>query len=78
MVCYRDPARTLYGYLDGPGVTESTTMRHGNLSLTFVETDYDDADISDRSVAVIEDPPNSGEYRIMLPPADMSLTDLLR
>lgn len=78
VVCYRDPARTLYGYLDGPGITESTTMRHGNLSLTFVETDYDDADISDRSVAVIEDPPNSGEYRIMLPPADMSLTDLLR
>lgn len=75
-VVYRDPVRTLYGTLTGAGFSESY-VRWGKLSITFTETMSDFSDLFDFHPTLIEDPPGSGEYRIISVDQDVDLMDLL-
>lgn len=77
-VCYRDPVRTLYGHLEGPGFSEGAGMlRHATLKLQFVESGSDLAEQTEWTPTLIEDPPGTGDYRILLTSADVRVADLL-
>lgn len=77
-VCYRDPVRTLYGHLEGPGFSEGGgKLRHAEVKLQFIESGSDLVEQMDWTPSVVEDPAGSGEYRILLTAADVRLQDLL-
>lgn len=77
-VCYRDPVRTLYGHLEGPGFSEGAGMlRHATLKLQFVESGSDMVEQTEWTPTLIEDPPGTGDYRILLTSADVRVADLL-
>ena len=75
-VCYRDCVRTLYGVVTGPGFTE-TNVRWAAMSATFTETMSDARDLFDFEPVLIEDPPGSGEYRVIAVERDTSILNLL-
>ena len=75
-VCYRDAKRTLYGVLRKLDLKESSTL-FGTLSFGFEETLSDASDLYTYTPQLIEDPPGSGQYRIVRVANDDSVEGLL-
>lgn len=76
-ICYRDAARTLYGVVTAFAFSDERYVRRANLQLTFVETLHDDRDLFDYQPTLIEDPPGSGQYRVVQVALDNTVYGLL-
>lgn len=75
-VCYRDCLQTVYGVLTSLswGITSG---RYAQLTLAITPTMVDEADLVDRQVLLVEDPPGSGEWRITGVTGEVSIFDLI-
>ena len=75
-VCYRDCTQTVYGILTGLswGITSAPYKR---LTMSITPTMVDEADLVDRQVLLVEDPPGSGEWRITGVTGEVSIFDLI-
>ena len=75
-VCYRDCLQTVYGVLTSLswGITSG---RYAQLTLAITPTMVDEADLVDRQVLLVEDPPGSGEWRIVGVTGEVSIFDLI-
>lgn len=76
-ICYRDAARTLYGVVTAFAFSDERYIGRANLQLTFVETLHDDRDLFDYQPTLIEDPPGSGQYRVVQVALDNTVYGLL-
>ena len=52
-------------------------LRHATLKLQFVESGSDMVEQTEWTPTLIEDPPGTGDYRILLTSADVRVADLL-
>lgn len=76
-VVYRDAVRTIFGVLRDMSVDEGTSTRFGSVSFQIVETLHAESDLYDYVPTLIEDPPGSGNYRIVSVAVDDSPEGLL-